>query len=672
MLPVDSPSGPPTSATQHSAPQSDAPAHRLAAPTLGIFVGAATAFAISTVGYWQGSISAWATIPINAVVVFVMFTVVHDAVHHSVSTIGWVNGLIGRLAWLLVVPIISFPSFSFIHIEHHRHTNDDASDPDGWATHSPAWQLPLRWPLAEVFYGNFLIRRLPDRPAAEVGETLLLLAFSSIGLVVAIGTGNFWTLAMVFLIPQRIGIVVLAWWFDWLPHHGLADTPRSDRYRATRVRVGMEWLVTPLMLSQNYHLVHHLQPSVPFYRYLATWRRHEEAYLDHGAAIATVFGQQLAPDEFREWKKLNGKLGRVVPTRTPTGSNARHPVLHRIPVATVEPLSADSTLVSFAVPDALRDEFRFSAGQHVTIQTGLGGANVRRSYSICTPATSDRVCIAVKRIPGGAFSGFVADRLKIGDVLEVMTPTGSFGPRPDPRAAKHYVGLVAGSGIAPVLSILETTLQVEPESRFTLIYGNRTKASMMFRVRLDRLASRYAERLAVVHVLSGDPLHTPELCGRIDPDKLHRWLASTLRPETVDEWLLCGPIAMSTAARSTLIAHGVDERHIHLELFTGYPKARRSRHDHAPALVTFTLAGRDTSCELAAGDSILDAALQVRSSAPYACMGGACGSCRAKLLSGTVEMAQNFALTRAELDAGYILTCQAHPTSPTVTVNYDV
>lgn len=643
----------------------------LAWPTVSLSTASLVAFVLATVGYVQGWLPAWVTIAVNATVTFTMFTVLHDAIHYAISTVRWVNGLFGRLAMPLIVPILSFPTYAFLHIEHHRHANDDDNDPDAWASHAPNWQAPARWALAELFYGKYLIPAIPNRPKAEVAETLFVLVLSVIGVAVAIVTGHVWTLAVVFLIPQRIGIFFLAWWFDWMPHHGLEATQRSNRYQATRTRVGMEWLFTPLMLSQNYHLVHHLHPSVPFYRYVKTWRRNEEAYLDRDVAIATVFGQQLNSDEFREWKQLNRRLGRLVPVHMPVTSSATHAVLHRIPVASVAPITDDSTLVTFAVPEALQDEFRFEPGQHVTVCTNLGGEGVRRNYSICVPATKTQLKIAVKHIPGGAFSSFVANQLKAGDVLELMTPTGRFGTGLDPLARKHYVGLAAGSGITPILSILETVLEIETESRFTLIYGNRTKESTMFRRDLCRLESCYADRLEVLYVMSSEPRHTPELRGRIDAAKLDRWLTTSLRPGTVDEWFVCGPAAMSTAAHDTLLQHGVDAERIHVELFTGFTKTRSAAHDYAPATLTFRLSGQEQTVDLAAGDSILEAALQVRGDTPYACMGGACGTCRAKLVTGTVEMDQNFALGRAELDAGYVLTCQSHPSSPTVSVDYD-
>jgi ring-1,2-phenylacetyl-CoA epoxidase subunit PaaE len=436
------------------------------------------------------------------------------------------------------------------------------------------------------------------------------------------------------------------------------------------MRVGMEWLFTPLMLSQNYHLVHHLHPSVPFHRYLATWRRNEEAYLERDAAIATVFGQQLNPDEFREWKELNQKLLRVLPVRMPNGSAAPHAVFHELSVSSVTRLTPDSVEITFDIPGELRQHFRFEPGQHLTVRTDLGGEGIRRNYSICSPATSGELRIAVKRIPGGAFSTFALEQLKAGDTLELMTPTGRFGTTLDPLARKSYVAIAAGSGITPILSVLQTTLELETESRFTLIYGNRTAETTMFRHKLDELESRYADRLEILRVHSRDPHHPNELSGRIDREKLTRWLKSTLSPQAVDEWFLCGPLELVTAARETLQEHHVDPKHIHLELFYGYNNTA-PKQQHVPATVTMRLSGREQSLELAPGDTILEAALQTRDDAPYACMGGACGTCKARLVAGTVEMDQNFALGESDLDAGYILTCQSHPTSPTVTVDYD-
>ena len=474
---------------------------------MGIFTGALALFGASSWAAVGHDAPRAVTIALNAVAIFVMFTVLHDAAHYSISSKRWVNGAFGRAAMLFVSPLISFPAWGFIHIEHHRHTNDDERDPDHFASHGRGGSCrsaSRRW--TRPTWGSTSATCAP--PPGEVAETGALMALSVAVVATTLITGSFWLLAVIYLIPERIAIDVLGWWFDWLPHHGLEDTQSENRYRATRNRVGLEWLFTPLMLSQNYHLVHHLHPSVPFYRYLRTWRRNEDAYLERDPAISTAFGRSLNPEEFREWKQLNRKLLKVLPVRMPTGSSAPHAVFHRLPVASVDPITADSTLVTFAVPEELRDQFRFEPGQHVTVRTDLGGEGVRRNYSICAPATRAMLRIAVKHLPGGAFSTFVAEQLKAGDVLEVMTPTGRFCPPLDPLNRKHYVAIVVGSGITPILSILQTALELEADSRFTLIYGNRTKESTMFRPELDELESRYADRLEILHVLSRDPLHT--------------------------------------------------------------------------------------------------------------------------------------------------------------------
>jgi ferredoxin-NADP reductase/fatty acid desaturase len=655
----------------HALPDPGEVVPTLSWPIVAIFTAALALFAGSSWAAVGHLVPRAVTMGADAVAIFVMFTVVHDASHYSVSSRRWVNGVFGRAAMLFVSPLISFPGWGFIHIEHHRHTNDDDHDPDHFASHGKWWQLPFRWAAMDVPYLTFYIGNRKRRPRREVAESSVLFALSIAVIATTLVTGSFWLLAVIYLIPERIAVTVLAWWFDWLPHHGLEETQSENRYRATRVRVGMEWLLTPLMLSQNYHLVHHLHPSIPFYRYLKTWRRNEEAYLERDAAIATAFGQQLDPDEFRTWRQLNRKLLKVLPARTPKSSSASHAVFHKVPVRTVVPLTSDSVAITFDVPLELREQFQFMAGQHLAVRTDLGGQGVRRNYSICSPATAGELRIAVKHIPGGAFSTFALEQLKAGDVLELMTPTGRFGTPLDPLASKHYVAIAGGSGITPILAILQTTLEIETDSRFTLIYGNRTARSTMFKDELDELEGRYADRLEVLHVRSRDAHHPPALSGRIDREKLERWLESALAPDTVDEWFLCGSIELVTTARQALTDHGVDPDRIHLELFFGYERNSGRGRDCDAATVTIRLAGSEQTVELAPGDTILEAALRGRDDAPYACMGGACGTCKAKLLAGSVDMDHNYALGQTDLESGYVLTCQSHPTSPAVTIDYD-
>lgn len=292
---------------RHPHPGESIPAY--AWPTFALGAGALIVFVLSTIAAIGRYAPIWLTISLNTAVVYAMFMVAHEALHRSLSSVSWVNSVVGRLAWFFVVPMFSLPAFSYAHLQHHRNANDGDNDPDMFATHGPAWQLPFRWALMEVYYAVWYCRQLkrrihhsPRRPLTEVAETAVLFSLCATGVGTAIVTGNLWMVAVVLLIPQRIGMVFLGWWFDWLPHHGLEQTQQENRYRATRNRVGMERVLVPVTLSQNYHLVHHLHPWLPFYRYVQAWRRNEDAYLDHEPALATVFGRELTSEQYLEWK----------------------------------------------------------------------------------------------------------------------------------------------------------------------------------------------------------------------------------------------------------------------------------------------------------------------------------------------------------------------------------
>lgn len=658
----------PQAPSQHALPDPGERVPALSWPIVGIFTFALALFGASTWAALTDALPAVATIVAGAVAIFVLFTVLHDASHYSISSHRWVNVAFGRVAMFFVSPLISFKSFSFIHIEHHRNTNDSESDPDHFVSAAPWWQLPIRFPAMDVPYIGFLIRNLRRRPRSEIFETVALMAVSVSVIVSAAVTGHLWTLALIYLIPERVAMFVLAWWFDWLPHHDLDDTQRENRYRATRNRVGAEWILTPLLLSQNYHLVHHLHPSVPFYRYVAAWRRNEAAYLERDSALSTAFGQQLDATQYHEWKRLNGKLAALLPVRMPRSSAARHASSHPIPVKSVVPLTPDSVKVTFDVPDHLSDQFRFQAGQHLTVKHRIDGIQVRRNYSICTSAASGELSIGVRRIAGGVFSTYAVETLRAGEVLELMTPTGSFGAPLEPLARRDYVAVAAGSGITPILSIVRTTMEIETESRFTLFYGNRTAESTMFADELDELEARYADRLRIVHIRSAEAHHPAALRGRIDTAMVRRLLTGDLT--SIDRWYLCGPSDLVTTMRDDLTAVGVPTDQIHLELFHG---TNRPAHidDFSGSEVTITLSGAVHTVELAPGETVLESALKNDIDAPYACLGGACGTCKAKIITGAVSMEQNFALNGAEVEAGFILTCQSHPMTPGVAVDYD-
>jgi ring-1,2-phenylacetyl-CoA epoxidase subunit PaaE len=352
----------------------------------------------------------------------------------------------------------------------------------------------------------------------------------------------------------------------------------------------------------------------------------------------------------------------------------RHSVFHRLRVTKVDRLTADAVAVTFDVPPHLRDDYGFTAGQHVNVSVP-GGDGVRRSYSICAPQGSDQLRIAIKRIPDGTFSAFALAALSPGAELDVMTPAGRFTPSLDPANAKHYVAIAAGSGITPIFSIVASILQIEPHSQVTLVYANRTSQTVMFLDELADLKDVHRDRLNLIHVLSREVRETDLFSGRIDGSRLERFLAALIPPETVDEWYLCGPLELVTTARRVLLDHGVDRAHIHSELFhVGEPQAAPAPVERPPerTVVTALLDGRRSTVELVDPDeTVLEAVLRVRNDAPFACRGGVCGTCRAKLLDGKVVMEQNFALEEAELSAGYVLTCQSHPGTPTISVDYD-
>ena len=361
-------------------------------------------------------------------------------------------------------------------------------------------------------------------------------------------------------------------------------------------------------------------------------------------------------------------------------SARRHSVFHPLRVASIERLTDDAVAITFDVQPELRDQFRFQAGQHVSIRSPVVGDDVRRNYSICTPATSGRLRIGVKRIPDGVFSSYVAERLRPGDVLDIMTPTGSFSTALHPGQRKRYGAIAAGSGITPVLSILSTALEVEPESSAVLVYVNRTTLNIMFLEDLEDLKNRYPDRFQLIHVLDEEPLDVEILSGRLDADRLGRILDHLVLPDDVDEWFLCGPLPMSDVAREVLLGYGTGDEHIHRELFfVGPPPAAGSRtpapsaaEPQTGAEVTVILDGRSQTFVLPEdGASILDPTLRYRADAPFACKNGVCGTCRAKVIEGKVRMDANYALEPGDVAAGYALACQSHPAADRVVLDFD-
>jgi ring-1,2-phenylacetyl-CoA epoxidase subunit PaaE len=295
---------------------------------------------------------------------------------------------------------------------------------------------------------------------------------------------------------------------------------------------------------------------------------------------------------------------------------------------------------------------------------------------VCANANRGILRVGVKRLEGGAFSTWATTRLAPGDILEVMPPVGDFVIETDPRSAKHYAAVAAGSGITPILSLMSTTLESEARSRWTLVFGNRGANSIMFLDEVEGLKDRYPDRVHLIHVLSREQPDLDLFGGRIDEAKLAQLFERVVDARTVDEWFLCGPFEMVAAARRALESGGVGEDHVRDELFFAGPVDPASlvppEQIRGSVSLRVTVGGRTADTRMDPEMSILDAALRVRSELPFSCKGGMCASCKARLTGGDVTLSKNYALTDAEVEAGYVLTCQAHPVGRAVAVDYDV
>lgn len=345
---------------------------------------------------------------------------------------------------------------------------------------------------------------------------------------------------------------------------------------------------------------------------------------------------------------------------------------HRLRVADVDHLCDDAAAVTFEVPPELADEFAFQPGQSVTVRRMIDGQEERRDYSICAPVGA-RLRIGVREVPDGLFSRWLVHEVQPGDEVEVQPPSGTFVA--DPSTDGRHVLVAAGSGITPVLSIAASLL-ANPECRVTLIYGNRRASTVMFAEELADLKDRYRDRFDLVHVLSREPRDVELFSGRLEPDRLRTILTWLVPLDAVDHIWLCGPYDLVISARSVLSDLRVPGDRVHVELFyvdePPPPVRHRERGVEGPSSqVTVVLDGRSSTIEVARDSRILDSAQQYRADLPFACKGGVCGTCRARVTSGEVEMVRNFALEDAEIDAGFVLTCQSYPGAEEITVDYD-
>jgi len=352
------------------------------------------------------------------------------------------------------------------------------------------------------------------------------------------------------------------------------------------------------------------------------------------------------------------------------------PRFHTLRVASLRRETADAVSLAFLVPDALRAAYAYRPGQYLTLRAKIDGADVRRSYSICSALDDKELRVAIKRVEGGAFSTWANESLRAGDALSVMTPDGRFGLPVERDAARTLAGFAAGSGITPILSILGTVLAREPASRFVLFFGNRSTDSIMFRTALEDLKDRFLSRLSVFHVLSREQQDVPVLNGHLDAEKVRLLLRAMLPVSSVDHAFVCGPQPMIEGLETVLADLGVPPARIHVERFTpgvgGRPRPVAVPVAAVPKTIATVISeGVRTDIPVAEGEAIIDAAIRAGRNLPYSCKGGMCCTCRARLLEGRVEMAVNYSLEPWETDAGYILTCQAQPVTDRVVVDYD-
>ena len=354
------------------------------------------------------------------------------------------------------------------------------------------------------------------------------------------------------------------------------------------------------------------------------------------------------------------------------------PLFHDLRVRRVEPDTTEAVIVSFEVPNELRQVFGFTQGQYLTLRKTLDGQDLRRSYSICAGVDDGELRVGVRKVRGGVFSNWINERLQSGDTISVMAPQGRFFVPLDATAHRHHVGIAGGSGITPILSIMKTVLAREPKSRFTLIYGNRALRSTMFKEELEDLKNRYMTRLVLNHVFSDEVADAPLNMGVMNRDKIAEFLTRVVPAAGIDHVYVCGPFQMNDEAEAALLATGVPESRIHIERFGLAPQAGGAVvHQALPgdadnARVVIIRDGLRREIEFRKDQpSILDCASAAGLEVPFSCTSGVCGTCRAKLIEGQVRMERNFALDKAEVAGGFVLTCQAHPLTDRVVLSFD-
>lgn len=352
------------------------------------------------------------------------------------------------------------------------------------------------------------------------------------------------------------------------------------------------------------------------------------------------------------------------------------PKFHSLRVAQIRQECQDAVSICFDIPKSIESDFEFNPGQHLTLKATVGGEELRRSYSICSGKGEGEVRVAIKKVNGGKFSTWANAELKVGDQIEVMTPEGKFGVPISKENNKNYVAFAAGSGITPILSMIKTVLATEPNSHFSLFYGNRRQSTAMFQETLEDLKNRYLTRLSLFNLYSAEEQETPIFNGRLDQEKIATFVKNLIPVDQIDEAFICGPGEMIDDVEKALLKAGLNGHSIHLERF-GVANGQAQTHvaapgDAAQARIVVIQDGLKREMDFKVGDpSILDVAIKNGMDLPYSCKGGVCCTCRAKVLEGEVRMDRNFSLEPEDVAAGYVLTCQSHPLTEKVVVSFD-
>jgi ring-1,2-phenylacetyl-CoA epoxidase subunit PaaE len=354
------------------------------------------------------------------------------------------------------------------------------------------------------------------------------------------------------------------------------------------------------------------------------------------------------------------------------------PIFHTLIIKEIIKETVDTVSITFNVPNDLKSNFDYIQGQYLTLKTNINGEEVRRSYSICSAPSENKLQVAVKQVEQGVFSNFANNELKIGDSIEVMNPMGKFHNTIEPNQAKNYVAIAVGSGITPILSIIKETLLQEPMSTFTLIYGNKNTKSIIFKEQIEALKDKYIDRLTLHYILSRERVDVPLYFGRVDDEKCAIFFNKLIDLDIINQVFLCGPEDMILNTKALLEKKGFDKHKIHFELFTSssdkkkLENVQKSTNDSHKSNISLKIDGKTMEFKLGFNENnILDAAMNQGADLPYACKGGVCCTCKAKLVSGEVEMLVNYGLEEDEIEHGYILTCQSYPKTDAVMVDFD-